>query len=156
MAHIKNKKTRLSIGSGEPATNDLAAAETVATTSFECLVETMDGLIETRSTEDDPEVYCDSDTTIKRKDTRELEVSDFMVEGLVDDDPASGYDAVAALCQTMIRADTTCTIVITEPNGTDKLWFTAKLVESSKKRGGAQDKQRFKIQATPRRLPLAA
>jgi|GEM_PF-4126295 len=156
MAYVKNKKTLLHIGSGTPATEDLAGAEAVATTSFECLIESMDGLELMRGTIDDPQVYCDDNTAIKQRDTDQLEVSNLVITGLVDDEAANGYDALIALANTMLVADTPGVLVITEPNGTDKLWCKMKLVSAAKMRGAPQDKQKFKIEMIAKTLPVDA
>lgn len=156
MSYVKNKKTLISIGSATPASATLAAAVTAADTSFECLIETMNGIELSRGTIDDPTVYCSAADTFKRRDTDELEISNFTIEGMVDDEAANGYAAVMTLAETMIKADTRGTMVITEPNGTDKLWFEIKLVNASKMRGAAQDKQKFKIEAIPMTMPADA
>lgn len=154
--YVKNKKTLVHVGSGVPATATLAAAVTAADTGFSCLIETMNGIELTRGTTDDPTVYCSAAESFKHRDTDELEISNFVIEGMVDVDAGSGYAAVIALADAMIKADTRGTMVITEPNGTDKLWFEIKLVSAAKMRGGAQDKQKFKIEAIPMTLPAAA
>lgn len=156
MSYVKNKNTLVHIGSNVPGTKTLAAAVTAADTGFACLIETMSGAELTRGTIQDPKVYCQDAGTFQRKDTDELEISNFVIEGMVDDDSASGYAAVIALGETMIKADTRGVMVITEPNGTDKLWFEIKLVSAAKMRGGAQDKQKFKIEAVPMTLPAAS
>ena len=156
MAYVKSKKTRIHIGATKPATADMAAAVIAADVGLMCLVVTMNGLDLTRGTITDPTVHCNSDSAFKRKDTDELEVSNFVIEGMVDSDAAEGYDAVKALADTMIKADTQGTMVITEPNETDKLWLEIKLVNVSKMRGGAQDKQKFKIEAIAMTLPADA
>lgn len=156
MSYIKNKKTLVSIGSGAPATDDLAGAVTAADTSFGCLIETLNGFELTRGTIDDPTVYCASDSSFKRRDTDDLEISNLVIEGLIDDDETVGSDDVMALADTMIKADTAGVIVITEPNGTDKIWAKVKLVSAAKMRGAAQDKQKFRIEAIAMSLPAAA
>lgn len=156
MSYIKNKKTLVSIGSGEPATDDLAGAVAAADTSFGCLIENLSGWELTRGTVDDPTVYCASNTSFKRRDTDDLEISNLVIEGMVDDDETVGSDAVMALADTMIKADTQGVIVITEPNGTDKVWAKVKLVSAAVVRGAAQDKQRFRIEAVAMSLPSAA
>lgn len=156
MSYVKNKKTLVSIGSGDPATDDLAGAVTAADTSFECLITNLTGFELTRGTVDDPQVYCASASAFKRRDTDELEVSNLVIEGMVDDDAGSGYDAIIALADTMIKADTQGVVVITEPNGTDKLWAKMKLVAAAKVRGAPQDKQGFRIEMIPMTLPADA
>jgi len=150
--YVKNKKTLVHIGSSTPATPDLAAAVTAADTGFGCLITSMNGADFSRGTITDPKVYCNDADTFLRKDTDELEISNFTMEGMVDAD-SSDYAAVKALSDTMILADTRGTMVITEPNGTDKIWFEIKLVMVGKPRGGPQDKQMFKIEAVPMTLP---
>ena len=156
MSYVKNKKTLVHIGATVPGTKTLAAAVTAADTGFECLIETLNGIELSRGTIDDPTVYCAAADSFKRRDTDELEISNLVIEGMVDDDAANGYAAVMALAETMIKADTRGVMVITEPNGTDKLWFEVKLVMAGKMRGGAQDKQKFKIEAIAMTLPVDA
>lgn len=156
MSYVKSKKTRISIGSGLPASETLAAAVTAADTSFECLIETMNGFDLSRGTSDDPTVHCNSDDSFTPSDTDDLKVSNFTIEGMVDDESANGYDAVYALGIAMIKADAKGTLVITEPNGTDKLWAKVKVASLSKMRGGAQDKQKFKIEFVALSLPSDA
>lgn len=156
MSDVKNKKTVIHIGAASPATPDLAAAELVADTSFMCLIETMNGAELSRGTVSDNSVYCTAESSFKHKDTDELEISNFTIEGLVNDDDTKGYAAIEALADTMIKADTRGTLVITEPNGTDKLWFEIKLVMFGKMRGAAQDKQKFKLEAVVMSMPAAA
>lgn len=153
MSYVKNKKTLIYIGSSKPVSATLAAAITAADTGFACLIETMEGLELSRGTVDDPTVYCSSATAFKKRDTDELEISNFSITGMVDDESVSGYAAVMALAETMIKADTRGTMVITEPNGTDKLWLEIKLVKAGKMRGGAQDKQKFSIEAIAMTMP---
>ena len=152
----KNKKTLLHFGSSAPATATLAGAITAAVTGFGCLVDTMNGLDLTRGTIDDPKVYCNDPDSFQHKDTDELQISNYVVEGMVDADGASGYDEVKALAETMIKADTNGVMVITEPNGIDKLWLRIKFVKVAKLRGGAQDKQRFALEVVAMTMPKAA
>lgn len=154
--YVKNKKTLVHIGSSTPLAATLAAAVTAADTGFGCLISQMDGLELSRGTVDDPTVYCSSADAFKQRDTDELEVSALVLEGMVDKGSASGYAAVYALAQTMIKADTRGTLVVTEPNGTDKLWAEIKLTNVSKLRGGAQDKQRFKMEMIAMTMPADA
>lgn len=156
MAYVKNKKTRVSIGATVPATKDLATAETAADTSFMCLIDTMNGLDLTRATLTEPSVYCAAATSFLQKDTDELDISNLTIEGFVDDDPANGYDAVNALADAMIKADTRGTIVITEPDGTSKMWLEIKLVRFGKIRGGAQDRQKFAMEMIAMTMPADA
>ncbi len=156
MSYVKNKKTVIDIGSSQPATATLAAAITAADTGFGCIVDTMDGLEISRGTTEDPAVYCTSDTTFIKQDTEEMQISPFTIEGFVNDEVAGDYLAVKALADTMIRADTQGTMVITEPDGTTQSWFEIKFTNVSSLRGGAQDKQRFRLEVIAMTLPADA
>lgn len=147
---IKNKKTRIFIGSSTPASPNLAAAITAASIGFGCTITSMNGLSKTRSATDEEAVYCDHES-FKKKDTGELEISPFTATGLVD--TSVEYEAVEALANAMIIGDTQGTFVLVEPNGTDKLWMEMKVLKWDIERGGAEDKKKFSIELLPMTLP---
>lgn len=152
--NIKNERTRLFLGMAQPALPTLAEAEIAADTGFGCTITSMDGAVKSRGTESDDAVYCTDIESFSPDDTGELKVSNFTFEGYVKKDSAD-YDAVEALAESMIMADTQGTFLIVEPDGVSKLWMEVKVVKFGKKRGGPKDKQKFEGELLVRTLPKA-
>lgn len=150
---IKNKKTKIYIGSDTPATADLAGAVAAATIGFGCSITMMNGLGFSRSVTDEESTYCETES-FKKKDTGELEISNFTATGMVE--TTADYLAAEALAKTMIENDTQGTFVLVEPNTTDKLWMEMKVIKFEIERGGAEDKKKFSMELLPMSKPATA
>ena len=144
----KVKGTLIHIGNTATATS-LVTAVTAATIEFECAeVTSINGLGLGRETQSEEESMCADATSYTPDDTGKLTVSNFTLEG-----KTKNADAAQAQAETMILADTEGVLVITEPNGTDKLWFLIKFVKFEYQRGGPNDIKKFSLECIARTLP---
>lgn len=146
-----NKGTTVFIGATATAT-DLASAELAATTEFTCAtIANINGLGISRETITPPDNYCTDATSFNPDDTGSLKVAPFTLSTFT-----VSADAAQALARAAILADTACTIVIVEPNGTDKLWFKGKFTLFDVQRGGPTDYQQVSIEFIASTMPADA
>ena len=148
----KIAKTLIGFNSALPATDDVAGytALTAFTYPDSCNVTSIQMFELSYDSSTDEPTFCDVANNLTAEDLDDLKASTLTIEGYYDKSDAfqSGLDV-------KFLAKDQFSLVIEDPNGTDKTWLQVKLKAQGKVFGTPSDKLKFKYEFIVRTLPIA-